>query len=110
VRTTTVPVGISLPRQTTTRYVTLVRDAETVTETTTVTQTVKTPKVTETVAGKEHTVTLTRTEFVGFSALFIAAGILLALIGGYLLFTFGWIRGDDGNRRFLRDLRDELKY
>jgi hypothetical protein len=110
VRTRTIPVGISLPQRTTTRYVTLVRDAETVTETATVTQTVRTPRVTQTVEGPESKIILTRTEFVGYSALFVAGGILATILVGYALFALGWLRGDGGNRKFIREIRDELKY
>lgn len=80
----------------------------------TVTQTVTgTPQpqrtVTVTAPPQKNTVVLTRTEQIAFSALWLLAGALLAVLALMLMYRLGYWRGDDGNREWLRNAVHDLR-
>ena len=74
---------------------------------TTVPSTVTVTKNTQT---KGEVITITKNKAVGISLLLVLLGILLALVLVWLAFTYGWITGDGGNRRFIKEVTEELRY
>ena len=99
VSTTTVTQSGSTTRQTATRSATIAGPGVTIPAKT----------VTESSPPK-GTVTLTRTEAVGVSLGLIALGVLLAVLLTWAAFTYGWFKGDSGNREFLKETIDDLRY
>jgi hypothetical protein len=77
----------------------------TVTSTVTATKTVTTPSQTE-----KETVTVTKVKALGISLLLVLIGALLAIVLLRAAYTYGWIRGDDGNRKFIREVTEDLRY
>jgi len=88
------------PRQTVTRSATITRPAATATVT--ATQTVHTHSTKE--------VVITKTVATGIGLALILLGIALGLLILWGAYTYGWLQGDGGNRKFLREVRDELKF
>lgn len=86
--------------QVVTKSATITRPA--VTSTVTATQTVHTHSTEE--------VVVTKTVAAGLGLLFVLIGAALALLLLWGAYTYGWLQGDAGNRRFLRELRDDIKF
>lgn len=91
---------VTSPRQTVTNRATLTGP----TAVTTVTATATVTKI-----GPDRVV-ITKARAVGISLLLILLGIALGLALLWGAYTYGWLQGDGGNRKFLREVRDELKY
>jgi|ERR1044072_1269108 hypothetical protein len=91
---------VTSPRQTVTNRATLTGP----TAVTTVTATATVTKV-----GPDRVV-ITKARAVGISLLLILLGVALGLALLWGAYTYGWLQGDGGNRKFLREVRDELKY
>lgn len=72
----------------------------------TVTQTVTAVKT----APPKDAVVLTKVKAATISLLLILIGVGLAVLLTWAAFTYGWFKGDDGNREFLREMRDGIKY
>lgn len=107
VRTVRVPGPVTTvtsvpPRQTVTSRATITRQPVTVTATSTVTATKTTPP--------KDAVVLTRTKTAALSLLLIIIGVLLAVALSWASFTYGWFKGDSGNREFIKDTIDDLRY
>lgn len=90
---------VTLPRQTMTRTATITKPPVTSTVTATVTPP---PEV--------NTVTITKTRAAGISIALVLIGAILALLLIWAAFTYGWIKGDGGNRKFIKDTVDDLRY
>lgn len=82
---------------------------QTVTESATIAGPTVTATVTETHV-HNNDVVITKTKAVGLSLLLLLIGVAIGLALLWGAYTYGWLQGDGGNRRFLRELRDDLKY
>lgn len=69
----------------------------------------KTVTVVKTAPPKDAVV-LTKVKAATISLLLILIGVGLAVLLVWAAFTYGWFKGDNGNREFLRELRDGIKY
>ena len=103
-RTVTVNRGLvgDTTRQTVTQRATLTK-ASTVTSTVTVTSPPKT------VIDKDDVV-VTKVKAATISVLLLIMGGIIALLMLRAAYTYGWIRGDGGNRAFIREVKDELRF
>lgn len=119
VKTVTQRVGVELPAvtRTVTRYATLVEQAPvktvTVTERVRTTQTVRateTRNILEQIHLPGKTITLTKTQTFALSGLLIFGGVLIGILLFWAAFAYGFVKGDDGNREFIREIRDDIKY
>lgn len=101
VSTVTTSSDVSAPRQTTPNSATIA-----------------TPTVTGTVTGAtaspkppiKERVTVTKVQAVGISLLLVLIGAAIGLVLLRAAYTYGWIKGDDGNRKFIRQITDDLRY
>jgi hypothetical protein len=100
-----VTVDAAGSRQTVTQRATIV--GPTVTSTATVVKTAIPESKTKV---ETETVTITKTKAVGISLLLVLIGALIALALVRAAYTYGWIRGDDGNRKFIKEVTDDLRY
>jgi hypothetical protein len=55
-------------------------------------------------------VVLTKIKAAGISLLLVLIGVLLAIGLVWAAFTYGWISGDSGNREFIKETIDDLRY
>lgn len=117
VKTVTQRVGVQMPAvtRTVTRYATLVEQApvKTVTEQVRTTQTVRvteTRGILEQIQLPGKTITLTKTQTFALSGLLIFLGAVAGILLFWAAFAYGFVRGDDGNRKFIREIRDDIKY
>lgn len=55
-------------------------------------------------------VVLTKIKAAGISLLLVLIGVLLAIALVWAAFTYGWVSGDNGNREFIKETLDDLRY
>ena len=88
-----------------------VGSGQTVTKRATITGPTVTSTVTETTHQvKSNEVVITKIKAVGYGILFFIIGAVIAVLLLWAAYTYGWLQGDNGNRRFIKELRDDLKY
>lgn len=111
----TVTVTKNVPQPVTTRNMTQMGTRQTVRVTDTitaspVTSTVAVEKIKAVKTPPKDAVVLTKIKAAGLSLLLVLLGVLLAVGIAWAAFTYGWFSGDNGNRKFIKETLDDLRY
>jgi hypothetical protein len=108
-RRVTVPGPETTKFTTVNRVTTVTKGGQTVTKRATITQPAETVTSTTTEIHDDQIV-VTKFKAASLSIVIFIIGALIGLLLLWAAYTYGWLQGDGGNRKFLREFRDDLKY